>query len=61
MSNEDITKTISTSEDEEELNCPICLELICEPITLSCGHTYCEHCISQWIASHTLSKLCSLH
>ncbi|KAM6977447.1 LON peptidase N-terminal domain and RING finger protein 1 [Aplochiton taeniatus] len=27
------------------LECPICLFLMCEPATLSCGHTFCRRCL----------------
>eukprot|EP00953_Heterococcus_sp_UTEX-ZZ885_P006030 3721-Heterococcus_DN1.PRE.2 len=27
------------------LECAICLGLICEPITLSCGHSFCRVCL----------------
>lgn len=27
------------------LECPICISLICEPITLPCGHSFCRVCV----------------
>ncbi|XP_067419660.1 LON peptidase N-terminal domain and RING finger protein 2 isoform X2 [Emydura macquarii macquarii] len=28
----------------ELLGCPLCRRLLCEPVTLHCGHTRCRHC-----------------
>ncbi|XP_042306749.1 zinc finger protein RFP-like isoform X2 [Sceloporus undulatus] len=31
----------------EELACPICLECLKDPVTISCGHNFCQACLSQ--------------
>lgn len=34
------------------LECGICLSLLCEPISLSCGHTYCRICLVKSLRQH---------
>ncbi|XP_042200829.1 nuclear factor 7, brain-like [Callorhinchus milii] len=30
----------------EDLNCPLCLEIFTDPVTLDCGHSFCRSCIA---------------
>ncbi len=33
---------------EEQFNCPVCLDLPSDPVTIPCGHSYCTACISDY-------------
>ncbi|XP_047441434.1 LON peptidase N-terminal domain and RING finger protein 1 [Mugil cephalus] len=33
------------------LECPLCLFLMCEPVTMSCGHTFCRRCVGGCLPS----------
>lgn len=35
----------------EMLECPLCLCLMCEPVTVSCGHTFCRRCVGGYLPS----------
>ncbi|XP_075071331.1 E3 ubiquitin/ISG15 ligase TRIM25-like [Mixophyes fleayi] len=36
----------------DELNCSICLNVYTEPVTLSCGHNFCQVCIVSVLDTH---------
>ncbi|XP_041077207.1 E3 ubiquitin/ISG15 ligase TRIM25-like isoform X2 [Polyodon spathula] len=58
---------------EDELKCPICQDLINNPVTIPCGHNFCMKCINRYLRStlsssyscphcrKSFSKLPSLH
>ncbi|XP_067314359.1 E3 ubiquitin/ISG15 ligase TRIM25 [Pseudorasbora parva] len=33
---------------EEQFNCPVCLDLPTDPVTIPCGHSYCMACIADY-------------
>ncbi|XP_027893727.1 E3 ubiquitin-protein ligase TRIM17-like isoform X1 [Xiphophorus couchianus] len=41
------THCILTSPPEEHLRCSLCLDLFTEPVTTTCGHSFCRTCLSQ--------------
>lgn len=32
---------------QEEVTCPLCLELLTDPLSIDCGHSFCQACITQ--------------
>ena len=34
------------------LKCPICLEMMLNPVRTKCGHSYCRHCVETWLSEH---------
>ena len=40
-------RRVQLSLDRKAFVCPICNNLLCEPVVTECGHTFCRGCISQ--------------
>ncbi|KAK7150334.1 hypothetical protein R3I93_011553 [Phoxinus phoxinus] len=34
-------------DDQDQYSCSICLELLNDPVTIPCGHSYCSSCINE--------------
>ncbi|KAI1897729.1 hypothetical protein AGOR_G00086280 [Albula goreensis] len=43
---------------ENELQCIICSELFIEAVTLSCAHSFCQHCIDSWRKRSVACPIC---
>ena len=44
-----------SAKTEQAVTCVICYEAVTNPKSLACGHTFCTHCIDQWL---TLASKC---
>lgn len=51
---EQALKALNTDLDamRQLITCKICDRFLYEPYALSCGHTYCYSCLSQWLGSN---------
>ncbi|XP_076838308.1 uncharacterized protein LOC143483351 [Brachyhypopomus gauderio] len=47
------------SVDEEQLCCPVCLEVLRDPVTIPCGHSYCMDCIKGYWRKSEQNAGCS--
>ncbi|XDV41881.1 hypothetical protein PO909_010666 [Leuciscus waleckii] len=45
--------------NQEQFSCPICMELLRDPVTIPCGHNYCMECIKLFWEQKNQRKLCS--
>jgi len=51
-------KEESSSSIPRELECAICLRLLLEPITVSCGHNFCRPCLAKAREHRPVCPLC---
>ncbi|KZZ94005.1 ATP-dependent protease (CrgA) [Ascosphaera apis ARSEF 7405] len=47
-----------TNSIQAELNCQLCFSLFMDPITTTCGHTYCRSCLSRALDQSNLCPFC---
>jgi len=40
------------------VECPICLDVMVGPVSLSCGHGGCERCIADWLRNNRTCPIC---
>lgn len=38
----------SISIEEDQFSCPVCLDVLRDPVTIPCGHSYCSDCIEDY-------------
>ena len=51
-SDEDMEEGVAYGSEDpssmvEHFNCPLCFDVLLDPVTLVCGHTYCEICLAR--------------
>ena len=39
--------TVFKSTPSEQLICPLCSKVFCDPVISQCGHTFCRRCVSE--------------
>ncbi|XP_077992622.1 uncharacterized protein LOC144446677 [Glandiceps talaboti] len=44
--------------DEQILLCPICIDRFKSPKILPCFHTFCEHCLTDWVKTNKGNLVC---
>jgi len=44
--------------EKVDFNCPVCTELLYKPITIPCGHTFCEYCLAVALSYQLRCPMC---
>ena len=54
---EHIDEWVVVQEEKDELTCPICLDILHQPVNLStCPHACCRRCLGQLVSQHSQPK-----
>lgn len=48
--------TINIAVNKFDLNCPICTDVLIEPLTLLCGHSFCSECLKSCCKNKIVEK-----
>mmetsp|Transcript_31972 Transcript_31972/g.61799 ORF Transcript_31972/g.61799 Transcript_31972/m.61799 type:complete len:411 (-) Transcript_31972:46-1278(-) len=48
----------NAEEVPPEFECTICMKLLLDPVTVSCGHTFCKQCLEQALDYRNLCAVC---
>lgn len=59
---EDIKGVVpSDTQTKDVMSCGVCFQLLLDPVTLNCGHSFCLVCLAQlWNVSRNSSLLCPM-
>ncbi|XP_063048422.1 tripartite motif-containing protein 16-like [Engraulis encrasicolus] len=47
-----------SSQDQVSITCPVCLDLLKDPVTIPCGHNFCMQCIKEDWKGEYICPLC---
>ncbi|KAF6123243.1 bifunctional apoptosis regulator [Phyllostomus discolor] len=51
LEKDDLLKSTSPQISVSEFSCHCCYDILINPTTLNCGHSFCRHCLALWWAS----------
>lgn len=55
---EELKTKAELGKEMENYLCTICIELLYEPVTCRCGHSYCQRCLQSWLKKSTSCPAC---